>query len=234
MIFYNPFKNLSGFEWLLWLSSIIIVLLSFIMVESQNWLALIASLLGVTALIFVAKGNVWGQILTVIFSVVYGIISFGFQYYGEMITYLGMTMPIAILSVYTWIKNPYEETNEVKVHKLSKVQIVILGIATIFVTFFFYYILKAFNTANLFFSTVSIATSFSASALMMLRSQYYAIAYACNDIVLIVLWIWASLNNISYLPMVICFVMFFVNDIYGFLNWERMKLRQNEFIMEDK
>lgn len=228
MKIYNPFKNLSKFEWTLWLGSVIIVVASFIIAESGYLLTLIASLIGVTALIFVAKGDVWGQILTVFFSIMYGIISFQFRYYGEMITYLGMTMPIAMLSVYTWIKNPYQDTNEVKVHKLSRIQIWMLGIATVLVTIAFYFILKAFGTANLFFSTISIATSFSASCLMMLRNQFYAIAYACNDIVLIVLWMLASVENISYLPMVLCFVMFFANDIYGFVNWKRMKLRQAE------
>lgn len=226
MKLYNPFKYLSKFEWLLWSVSVVVVIMSFVIADSNYMLTLIASLIGVTALIFVAKGDVWGQILTVVFSIVYGVISVRFRYYGEMITYIGMTMPIALLSVYTWVKNPYKETNQVKVNKLSKLQLVLLIVSTVLVTVVFYFILKAFNTENLFFSTISIATSFSASSLMMLRSQYYALAYAANDIVLIVLWVLATIENISYLPMIICFVMFFANDIYGFINWERMKAEQ--------
>lgn len=233
MKLYNPFKYLSKFEWLLWSVSVVVVIMSFIIADSNYILTLIASLIGVTALIFVAKGDVWGQILTVLFSIVYGIISVHFRYYGEMITYIGMTMPIALLSVYTWVKNPYKETNQVKVNKLSKLQIVLLMVSTVLVTVAFYFILKAFNTENLFFSTISIATSFSASSLMMLRSQYYALAYAANDIVLIVLWVLATIENISYLPMIICFVMFFANDIYGFINWERMKNSQVENVASE-
>ncbi len=63
---------------------------------------------------------------------------------------------------------------------------------------------------------------------MYLRSSAYALSYAANDIVLIILWIMASLDNISYLPMIVCFAMFFINDIYGFINWRRMKKRQTE------
>ena len=58
------------------------------------------------------------------------------------------------------------------------------------------------------------------------RSPYYALAYAINDLVLIVLWTLASLADISYVPMVACFVMFFANDIYGFINWQKMKRKQ--------
>ena len=68
------------------------------------------------------------------------------------------------------------------------------------VTVLFYFILKALNTANLFFSTLSITTSFVASYLTFLRSPYYAIGYSANDVVLIILWILASVEDISYLP----------------------------------
>lgn len=233
MKLYNPFKYLTKFEWALWLLSVMVVSGSFAVTDEHNYLILTASLVGATALIFVSKGDVWGQILTVVFSIFYGVISVQFRYYGEMITYLGMTMPIAILSVYTWIKNPYKDTNEVKIHKLSKKQIMLLILSTILVTYAFYFILKEFNTANLLFSTISIATSFLASSLMMLRNQYYALAYAANDIVLIVLWVLATMENITYLSMIICFVMFLANDIYGFVNWEKMKKRQIQNKIED-
>lgn len=224
------FKTLTKFEKGLWLTSLTIVLvsylLSYLFSGNGDLLNLVASLIGVTALIFVAKGHVLGQLLTVVFSVFYGIISVFFTYYGEMITYLFMTTPMAIVAAIEWIKNPYKDTREVKVHKVTKKQLAFMWLSTFLVTVLFYFILMALNTANLFFSTVSITTSFVASYLTFLRSPYYAIGYSANDIVLIVLWILASVENISYLPMVACFIMFLFNDLYGFYNWRKMQKRQ--------
>lgn len=220
-------KSLTKFDISLWISSVSVVTISFILSQNFNPLTLIASLTGATALIFVAKGNVIGQILTIVFGLLYAVISFQFSYYGEMITYLGMTAPIALMSTVSWLRHPYKETAEVTVNKLTGIQIVMLFVLTIVVTFIFYFILKAFNTPNLVLSTVSIATSFSASYLMLFRSPVYALAYATNDIVLIMLWILASLENTSYIPVIICFCIFLVNDIYGFLNWQKMKKKQN-------
>ena len=222
----NPFVNLSKFEWMLWISSVIIVSASFLLAGEFYWLTLIASLIGVTALIFLAKGDVTGQLSMILFSILYGIISYQFRYYGEMITYLGMTMPIAMLSVYTWLKHPYENSDEVEVSQLDRKQVIGIIFLTIVVTVLFYFVLKAFDTENLIMSTISIATSFSASSLQALRSPFYALAYAANDIVLIVLWVMASMESISYLPMVICFAMFLINDIYGYISWQKMQLRQ--------
>ena len=101
---------------------------------------------------------------------------------------------------------------------------------TVVVTFIFYFILKAFNTENLLVSTLSVATSFLAVYLTALRCPLYACAYALNDVVLIVLWVLASISNISYLPMVFCFIMFLANDLYGFINWKKMQKRQSEEI----
>ena len=226
MKIYNPFRDLTKFEWTLWISSLAVVSASYLLSPDKDILTLLTSLIGVTALIFVAKGYVIGQALCVLFALVYGIISFYFRYYGEMITYLCMSAPSAIAAMISWIKNPYRETAEVKVATLTRKKLFLTAAMTVVVTIAFYFILRALNTANLAFSTLSVATSFFASALTFLRSPWYAIAYAANDLVLIVLWGMATAADISYLPMIFCFLMFLVNDLYGFFNWCRIRKRQ--------
>ena len=117
-------KTLTKFELSLWLTSIVVVTASFVF-SGNSLLSIITSIIGVTALIFVAKGLVLGQVLTVVFAVFYGIVSYKNQYYGEMITYLCMTAPIAFLSVISWLKNPYKNTKLVKVSKFTKKQLLL-------------------------------------------------------------------------------------------------------------
>ena len=214
-------------EIILWASSVILIIFSFLIFDRMNYLTLTASLLGVTSLIFNAKGNPFGQLLMVIFSILYGIISFTFDYYGEMITYLGMTMPMSIFALISWLRNPYKgNKSEVKVNSISKKEIVFMCVITAIVTVIFYFILEHFNTANMIPSTVSITTSFIAVYLTFRRSPYFALAYASNDIVLIVLWVLASISDIKYVSVVVCFAAFLVNDIYGYISWCKMKRRQ--------
>lgn len=217
---------LTRFERILWITSLIVVTLSYLLTPSENWMTLVASLIGVTALIFVAKGYVIGQVLCVVFAVFYGVVSLRFCYYGEVITYLGMSAPIAVVSTVSWLRHPYRKTAEVEVVHLSPKKVALLSCATVVVTTAFYFILAALNTTNLAWSTASIATSFFAASLTAMRSPYYALAYIANDLVLIVMWILASIENIAYLPMIFCFVMFMANDLYGFWNWRRMRRRQ--------
>ena len=202
---------------------------SFVLFDKQNYLNFIASLIGITALIFIAKGNPFGQLLMVFFGLAYGIISYSFKYYGEMITYLGLTMPMAIVALITWLKNPYKGNRaQVKISSISKKEVLFLCALTIIVTVAFYFILSYFGTANIVVSTVSIATSFFAVYLTFRRSPFFAFAYAVNDVVLIVLWSLASTVNIQYLSVVICFSAFLFNDLYSFINWQRLKKHQAE------
>lgn len=214
-------------EMILWSLSFCFVIISFCIFDRENYLTLAASLVGVTSLIFNAKGNPFGQFLMIVFSVLYGIISFTYNYYGEVITYLGMTAPMAVFALISWLKNPYNgNKSEVKVNCLKRCEIIFAIGLTAVVTLVFYFILKAFNTANIIPSTISVATSFLAVYLTFRRSVFYAVLYACNDIVLIVLWLLAAISDITYLSVIICFVVFLINDVYGFINWSEIKKRQ--------
>ena len=214
-------------ELTLWGSSTALILISFFLFDRVNFMTLAASLIGVTSLIFNAKGNPIGQALMILFRLLYGVISYTFSYFGEMITYLGMTGPMALFALISWLRNPYNGNHaEVAVNQLGRRELALMYVLTAAVTAGFYFILDYFNTANMLPSTLSVTTSFIAVYLTFRRSPYFALAYAANDVVLIVMWTMAAAEDISYLSVIICFVMFLVNDLYGFVSWKRMEKRQ--------
>lgn len=215
-------------EKLLWGGSVTLILAAFFVFDRVNYLNLAASLVGVTSLIFAAKANPVGQALMIIFSLLYGIISFGFSYYGEMITYLGMTMPMSVFSLVSWLKNPFNgKRNEVRVNRIHRKEVLMMCVLAAVVTAGFYFILKAFGTANLRLSTLSVTTSFVAVYLTFRRSPFYAAGYAANDVVLIILWILAARENSGYISVAVCFGAFLVNDLYGLISWKKIEKRQS-------
>ena len=215
-------------EIILYLSSLTLITLAFLIFDRSNYLSLLASLVGATSLIFCSKGNPIGEGLIIVFSLLYAYISYSYAYYGEMITYLGMSAPMAVFALVSWLKNPYDgKKSEVRVNKISKKEGIFLVLLTALVTLVFYFVLDLLGTSNLLISTVSVTTSFFAVYLTARRSAYYALAYAVNDLVLIILWIMATVDNVSYVSVIVCFVAFLLNDLYGFYNWKRMERRQN-------
>lgn len=226
-LFHNPFAGFTARQWCLWGVSLLTVFAANLASGEVEIFTLSGTLIGVTALIFVARGDVWGQILTVLFSILYSITALKYRYYSEIITYLGMSAPIAAASVITRLRHPYAGGCEVEIHTQSRRQTGVMWVLTIFVTSLFYFILRALDTPNLLVSTLSVLTSFLASYLMPLRCCGYALAYAVNDIVLILLWVCAAREDMRVLPMVLCFSAFLINDLYGFISWKKRKKAQS-------
>ena len=218
--------KLKKSEYLLWLFSALAIVVSFFLSGGGEILSLFSGLVGVSALIFIAKGYPICHILFVCFSILYAIISFKLNYFGEMITYICMSMPASIFCFISWLRHPYKSTAEVEIRKITKKDVLLTIVLTVIVTVAFYFILKVLGTANLLVSTLSVATSFLASFLSFLRSPYFALGYVFNDVVLVVLWFIATISDISYLSVTTCFAVFLINDVHGFISWKRMQKRQ--------
>ena len=223
----NPFKCLSVRDYIIWALSVIINFVAFAITGFKDILTLLSAIIGITSLIFNAKGHVIGEFIGVAFAVVYSIISYYLRYYSELITYAFMTGPICILSIIAWLRNPFGNSGQVTVANLTKKKIALMSALTVVITVAMFFILRALNTPNLAVSTISITTSFLACYLLLLRSPWYAIAYAANDIVLIILWALATISDLAYLPMVTCFAVFLFNDIYSFICWCKMRKSQS-------
>ncbi len=227
MKFKNPLEDFKAIDYIIWFLSLAIILVASLLATQKDAFSIIISLIGASSLIFVAKGQPLGQFIGVLFAILYGIKSLFLHYYGEFATYVFMTLPVAIVTAVNWLKNPFDKNkSEIKIENINFKKLIITALSTIAVTVIFYFVLRALSTPNLIVSTISVATSFSACLLMLLRSPYYAVCYALNDIVLIVLWSMACVQDISNLPLVICFAVFLLNDLYGFISWILIRKKQ--------
>ena len=203
------------------------IIIAFIIPDEKDYLNLVTSLIGVTCVFFIAIGKLIGQIVGVVYAVVYGIISFYHKLYGEVFLALVFYAPIAIFAIIEWVKHQHEKTNTVAITKLSYPHYLIAIAITIVVTTAAFFILRALNTQSLVVSTISIATSTMAGYFVIKRSPLFALMYFLNDTVLIIMWSIETKLNISALPMVISFITFVINDLYGFINWLRLRNKQS-------
>ncbi|MCH5153992.1 MAG: nicotinamide mononucleotide transporter [Clostridiales bacterium] len=225
----NPFKSFTKFEWALWIFSLVAITVSHFVSGSKDHLTYATSLVGVTSLIFTARGDVLAPFLLIAFAVCYGLVSFFFGYYGETMIYAFMQMPICIVSIVTWLKNVSgKQSKIVKVGTLDRKKIIIMAVLAAVVTCAFHFILRYFGTKNLIPSTISVFMSFIALYLMALRIPQYALAFVLNDMVLIVLWSLACTESITYISLVVCFSIFMINDLYSFYSWRKRKKESQE------
>lgn len=231
-ILKNIIKYFTPFEWFLWLGGLAVIFIGFIFggdVGMMAVLSLLSACFGISCVIFNAKGNVLGQVLSIIFALIYAVLAYFNHYYGEMIIYLALMLPIHVASIVSWIRNPNKnaEHTEVQINTLTAKEYIILAAALPFIVCGFYFLLYALKTDNLIVSTISLVTSLGAAYLMLRRCEYFALFFVANDVILIILWsMKLATDGVAVVPSIISFALFLINDSYSFFNWKRIKRRQ--------
>lgn len=165
------FKNWSKFEIILLISSIVLIVFSEIISKSEI-LTVCTSISGILCALLMAKGKVLSQVVGLVEIVLYTILSYKNEYYGEVIIYITVQLPLYIMGIISWIKNKNEETETVNKNEIHKIEWILLFFVNIVVFVALYYILKYFNTKQLIVSTISMITSLSATYLLARRSKY--------------------------------------------------------------
>ncbi len=217
-----------------WLEIVLLILglggivACFFISNEKSYLSLFASVVGVVSVMFTAKKLKFAPVLSIAYNLLYAAVAFTQSFYGEVIVYLCVLLPLSILTLVGWLKSRKKEEVVVVPNKIKGKEIAILIslIAPVFAGM--YFLLLALGTSNLLISTFSFVTALFAAYLLFRRNPFYAVIYSINSIILIVLWTITIINQgIQFLPMVINFALFFVLDIYAIFNWFKEK-KQNK------
>ena len=222
-------KNWKIWELVFMVVAVLIATIPFLIFKEKNILSLICSIIGIISMIFISKGFLYAPILGVIYDALYIAVSWSQNYYGEVIIFAFIMIPMELFSVFTWLKNKNKQEQElVQTNKLHKKEVGILIILSIVTTISFYFILLALNTKELFINTISLTANFIGVYLMFRRSKYYALSYFVDDLIAITLWIITIVvSGIEFIPNLICLICFAVIDIYGFITWSKNEKNEN-------
>ena len=222
------FKDWTIFEKILLFGSIIIVSIVGICFKS-DLLTISCSIVGIITALLLAKGKNLGQVFGLLITILYSIVSFKNKYYGEVLIYALLMLPMYAIGIISWINHKNEKTNSVEINSIKKKEWIIVSFIFIGVFIGIYYLLKAFNTSELIVSTISVLASLFAVYLQIRRSKYSFSFYIVNDIILMFLWGIPVVHG-SYIlfPMLLNPTINLINDIYGFCNWKKTeKIQKN-------
>lgn len=225
------FYDWTKFEIVLLFVSIITVALTGILCDS-TLLTIICSITGILCALTQAKGKIISQFIGLVLVVLYSVLSFQNKFYGEVLIYVFIMLPLFVSGIISWIKNLNKETNIVNENELQKKEWLILIMISSILFVGLYYLLKYFNTSQLFVSTLSMVTSLFATYLVARRSKYGFLFYIGNDIILFILWgLPVIQGNLLLIPMLINPIINFINDSYGWKSWnnrEENKVQTNK------
>ena len=215
-------KNWTKFERTFLCISIFSISLVSILFQSDI-LTIACSIVGIIAILLIAKGKNSGQIWGILYTILYSIVSFRSKYYGEVFIYILFMLPMFIAGIIAWIKHKNTETDSEEINGITKKEwfYIFLTVPIIFVGI--YFLLKLFHTEELILSAVSAISSLLGIYLQIRRARSSFVFYMLNDILLILLWGLPVLRgNYILLPMFLNVFFLFIDDIYGLYNWNKL------------
>ena len=215
------FKDWTLYEKLLLFGSIFVISVVTIIFKS-DFLVMMTSIVGISAAFFIAKGMVLGQFLGILIVVLYSYVSFVNKYYGEVLIYVFIMLPLFIMGIVEWIRNTDKETKIVIPKKVSKKEWIIITLIAGGGGLISFYYLKAINTSLLVLSVLSIVGNLYGTYLTARRSKLGFIFYIFDDIILFIMWMIPVIGgNLLVLPMIFNPIVNFINDLYGIINWTK-------------
>jgi len=223
------FKSLNVFEILL-LTIGLTATIAVSIIFKGNIFAIFTSVLGIISVVMTAKGNILGTILGILQCIAYSIISFKNAFYGEVIFYIAVLIPLNIIVLFQWLKNRSKEDKMIiNINRLKLQEILIALLASIFVFVGSFFLLKAFDTANLLLSTISISTCSLAIYFNLRREKLTFLVFIINNIIVISMWASSAIRgDLTVLPVIVCSTTNLASNIYGFINWTKLYKNQNK------
>ncbi len=222
------FGQAKWYEWL-YMSLFICTIIVLSCLFKAGALVIFNSLFGILSVFFLAKGKMIGNVLGVVQSVLYIVISYFNAFYGEVLLCCCIYIPINIASIISWARNLNEKDKIVIINKsLGWVEWVVSILSAVVISIGIYFLLDYFNTANLLVSTLSVFSSLMAGHLVIRRSEYNFAFYILNNIVCICLWLYVILQNnkVGYITTIVQYCMFLILNILGVINWAKIKKSQ--------
>ena len=208
----------------------IITVTSTSIIFNSKWYIILNTILGLLCVFTQAKGKIATQFIGVIYFCFYIGISYSQKYYGEVVLYLTILLPMYIYGIIHWLRNrdSKEENTVVVRSNLSKKEWLILSIGFILLSIIVYFILKSLDTSQLLISTLSFVSMLPAVYLLARRCKWNQVAFLINDFIVPLLWIFLVIEgNTIFVPMCIYHVFQITYDVYGFIEWIKLEKRQS-------
>lgn len=215
-------RGYTTFEKLFLLLGIVLQIIVFV-IYPDTPLNIIAGLAGVISVVMCAKGRTMFYFVGFIQTCTYLVLSWQNSFYGEVLENLFYFVTM-IWGIFVWKKNETtnaDGTEDVLAKRFTTTQWLVSILGTIVATVIMGHWLDKIGSAQAFTDAATNVMAIFAQLLMVRRYREQWIWWLVIDLFCIKLW-WVAGN----LSMVVMYVFWTANTIYGFVNWSKLNREQ--------
>lgn len=219
----NTFKGWTIFE-KTWITIFTVINLYLFFAWKDSVIGLITSLSGMLCVVLVAKGKIFNYYPGIINVVLYAYLSYNQSFYGEVALNLLYFLPMQFIGLYLWKKHlsAQTESSDVHVNRLSKKALLVWACATLLSTVLLGYILDRIGGAQPYVDSITTILQIVAQIFMIKRLVEQWITWIFVNIFSIILWFAAFMSTGNDVTILIMWIAYLVNSLYGYFNWRKI------------
>ena len=218
-------KGWTNFE-KIWLVLFTAVNLYLFFAWDDTLLGLISSLSGMLCVVLVAKGKISNYYFGIVQTATYAYISYTYSLYGEAMLNGLFYLPIQFIGLYLWNRHKTNNSvrgEDVKVKKLTKKGWIILIAVSVAASLIYAEILYAIGSQQVRLDSVAVVLSIIAQILMLQRYAEQWVMWIIVNVLSVILWIVTlTTSGGNDYTVLVMWIAFLVNSIYGYINWLKM------------
>lgn len=206
-----------------WLFSFTALIIGLSIHWKDSWIGIIASLTGIWCVVLVAKGKISNYYFGIVNVLAYAYVAYGWKYYGEVMLNLGYFLPMQFVGLYLWRKNRMsKKKDDVKARFMTNRLRVLWSAITAVAVFSYGLVLRSMGGSLPFMDSASTVLSVIAMILMAWMYMEQWILWIIVDIVSIIMWFAVMLDGGNDIAVLLMWVAFLVNAVYGAINWIKL------------
>lgn len=206
-------------KWNLYFITATIITIAICIIQKSSVILSIISITGVIYSLLVTKNTKYAFIFGMINVANYGYILFTENIYGGFIYNVLYSLPMLVWGYINWgKKSKLKDSGIKKMDMKTKIISSILIFVTICI---FGYILNILGSNNYVLDSVSTVLGYTGIYLMTNKYiEQWDIWVICN-LANLTLWISLIITDLSNLPVVIMWLIYFINSLYGYITWNK-------------
>ncbi|WP_338453088.1 nicotinamide riboside transporter PnuC [Niallia oryzisoli] len=185
-------------------------------------LGLITSLSGMLCVVLVAKGKIFNYYPGILNILLYAYLSYQQGFYGEVALNILYFLPMQLIGLLLWQKHQSDKQNisDVAVSMLNKKLKFIWGMIIVAATVLLGFVLQKMGGAQPYVDASTTILQVAAQFFMIKRLVEQWITWIIVDMVSIWMWLTAFLTTGNDVTVLIMWIAYLFNAIYGYVNWK--------------
>ncbi len=216
-------EELSGWKKaeVFWLVLACLVITGLSIYWQDTPMGIISATTGVACVVCTGKGKLSAYVFGLVNSILYAIISYRSQLYGETMLNAIYYVPMQFVGFYIWSKNMNTETHEVDKHHMKTTGRIAMVLAIAVGTIAYGYLLKYMGDAMPFvdaFTTVSSVVAMIVSVKMFAEQWWIWIAV---DVFTVYMWACDYMSGNDNMATLLMWIVYLGNAVIMCARWEK-------------